>query len=158
MEEVSIPDAGAAAQEKHSSAEASANDAVDAAKTSDLMAEGNDKAEAAKEKAPEPSAHAEADKERVLEAAQAKAKEPAVRPRLHVAPAASTPPSLSSIRQMSGPRLPTPADLVKAADNILLGADKFLDNALSAASTMKRVAQVTSLSFLYFMHISHCSP
>ena len=39
MEEAPVSDAGAAAQETHTSAEASADDVVDAAKTSDPMAE-----------------------------------------------------------------------------------------------------------------------
>jgi hypothetical protein len=153
MEEAS--DAGTSGQEMHTSAEASANDAVDAAKTADPMAEKNDEAGASKKKAPKSSARSEADKEGLSAAAQGKAKEPLVQTRLHAAPAAAIPPPLSAIRQTSGPRLPIPADLIKAADNIVLGADKFRDNALSAASTMKRVAKVISLSFFY---IFHCSP
>ena len=54
---------------------------------------------------------------------------------------------------MSGPRLPLPADLIKAADNIVSGADKFRENALSAASVMKRMAQVISLSFFFILRI-----
>ncbi|HEY5260322.1 MAG TPA: hypothetical protein VIJ46_06705 [Rhabdochlamydiaceae bacterium] len=156
MEEVPVPDADAAAKETHTLAETSVNDVVDAAKTSDQMAEKKDEAEASKERAPESSAHAKADKERAVETVQHKEKEPVVQPHLHVAPAAQ--PSLAAIRQTSGPRLPTPADLVKAADSIVSGADKFCDNAMTAAATMKRVAKVNSLHFLYYTHILHCSP
>jgi hypothetical protein len=151
MEEAPVSGAGASAQETHTMAETSVNDAVDAAKSSDQMAEKKNKAETSKERAPESSTHAKADKERAAETAQQK--EPVVQPRLHV-----TQPSLAAVRQTSGPRLPTPADLVKAADGILSGADKFRDNAMTAAATMKRVAKVNSLHFLYFTRIPHCSP
>ena len=76
MEEV--PASGASAQETHILAEASANDAIDAAKTPDRMAEKDGEAEASKEQTPASSARAEADKGKTLEASQAKAKELAV--------------------------------------------------------------------------------
>ena len=150
MEEAPVPDVGAAAKETHTSAETSVNDAVDAAKTSDQMAEKKDEASASKERTPKSSARAKADKEGSSAAAPDKDKEPVVQTRLHVAPAAATPQSLSALRHTSGPRLPVPADLIKAADGIVAGADKFRENAMSAAAIMKRMAQVIFLLFSLF--------
>ena len=153
MEEAPVSDAGAFALEMHISAEALANDVVDAAETTDPMAERNDEARVSKKKASKTYARLKADKEGSSAAAQGQAKEPLVQTRLHVAPAAAVSPPLSAIRQTSGPRLPLPADLIKAADNIVSGADKFRENALSAASVMKRMARVISLSFFFILRI-----